>query len=117
MGVVPVIAEAVVIVAEHTWLNVVYRRVQVGHAAEQLRCAAAVFRTLFDETAGGQNRLDQRPGSIGVLLDERARAAQDFLGVIRPYRLAGSHREALALRDGVGRPRFADTKAVDAPGA
>ncbi|MNE05646.1 hypothetical protein D3C80_982160 [compost metagenome] len=110
------ITQAVVVVAEQAWFDATQGRIKVGIAAEQLGCAATVFRALLDESAGGQDRLDQRPGRIGVLFDKDAGATQDFLRMIRPDRLAGGECEAMALRDGIRGPGFADTKTVDAPG-
>ncbi|MCY1433447.1 hypothetical protein D9M71_494750 [compost metagenome] len=116
MRVLPVVAQAILVMAEQARLDTLQRGVQVGAAAEQLRGAAAVLRALLDEPAGGEDRLDQRAGAVGVLFGEGAGAGQDLFRVVRPDRLAGGQGEALAPGQRIGSPGFAHAKAVDAPG-
>ncbi|MNM79336.1 hypothetical protein D3C81_912630 [compost metagenome] len=114
--VLPVVAQAIVVAAEQARFDTRQRGGQVGAAAEQLRSAAAVFRALLDEAAGGEDRLDQRAGAVGVLLGKGAGAGQDLFRVVRPDRLAGGQGEALARGYGIGSPGFAHAETVDAPG-
>ncbi len=114
--VLPVVAQAVLIVAQQAWLDAGQRGVQVGAATEQLRGAAAVVRALLDEPAGSEDRLDQRARAVGVLFGKGAGTGQDLFRVVGPDRLAGGQGKALAFGDRVGGPRLADAEAVDAPG-
>ncbi|MNF01835.1 hypothetical protein D3C80_2008860 [compost metagenome] len=84
MAVLPAVAQAILIVAEQARLDALQWRIQVGAATEQLRGAAAVLRALLDEAAGGENGLDQGAGTVGVLLDETAGAAEDLFRVVWP---------------------------------
>ncbi|MNH01414.1 hypothetical protein D3C79_606340 [compost metagenome] len=114
--VLPLVAQAILIMAEQAGGYAVQRGVQVSACAEQLRGAAAVFRALLDEPAGGEDRLDQRAGAVGVLLGKDAGAGQDLFRVIRPDRLAGGQGEALAFGHRVGGPGLTNAEAVNAPG-
>lgn len=113
--VLPVVAQAILIEAEQTWLDAVQRGIQVRVAAKQLRSAATVFGALLDEPAGGEDRFDERAGAVGVLFGEGARTRQHLFRMVWPYRLAGGQRKALALGHSIGGPRFAHAETVDAP--
>ena len=113
--VLPAIAQTVGIVAQQARFDAVQRRVEVVGRAQQLRGAAAVFGALLDEPAGFQNRHHQRPGGVGVLLDKRAGAAEDFFRVIGPDGLGRRQGKAEILLHRAGGPGFADAETVDTP--
>src|SRR5450830_1486855 len=86
MGILPLVAETILVGPEQTRFDAVERCVEV--------------------LAGG----------VGVLVDERLGAAEHFFRMVRPDRLGGRQGEALVLLHRAGAPGFADTKTVNAPG-
>ncbi|MCY1177043.1 hypothetical protein D9M73_173330 [compost metagenome] len=114
--VLPAIAQTIDIVAQQARLDALQRRIEVLRCTEQLRGAATIFAAFFDEATGLQNRHHQRAGSVGVLLDEGAGAAQDLFRMIGPDGLGRRQGEAEVLLHGAGGPGFADAETVDTPG-
>src|SRR5690606_25171313 len=112
----PGVSETVFIPAEEPWFDGGKRRIDIFAAGNQLRGAASVFLALINETAGFQNRHDQRTGGIRIGIDERPGATQHLLWMIGPDRLAGGQGEAPLFFDRLRAPGLACAETVDAPG-
>ena len=116
VGILPGMAEAVLVLAEETRLNRRQRRIDILATTEQLRGAALVFFALIDKPTGFQHSHDQRTRAVGVLFSKLTGAAQNFLRVVRPDGLAGDKSATHLLIHGLSAPGFADAETIDAHG-
>ena len=111
MRVLPALAQAVVVLAEHASGEILLFAVEPRPAGEDLRGFAFVFRGGLNPARRLQHCAHQRPGGVRVFLHPVATRPEDFFRMVGPDRLRRGGGKTDAVVDGTRVPRLADAKA------
>jgi hypothetical protein len=112
VGVVPGLAQAVLVAAQDALVDGVDAGVDVGLVGDRLGHLVLVLQAGVDPAAGLEHGHHHGARRVGVLLDELARGAQHLLGMVLPDVLRGGRGDADAVDDGAVVPGLADAEAV-----